>query len=113
QPVPSPTTAPEPVTTPTQPTAEAPASANDERTQMTKASMPGTTTLGTSSEAEESPMKKALQQIENIKEELKKVLSQFGEVLSGLRQAERDKKASEKEIEQVREKLREIQSVRI
>lgn len=63
--------------------------------------------------AETSPVKAVIQHIENLKETLKGVLKECNEVLDGLKQIEKDKKASDKEIESVREKLREIQSVRI
>ena len=62
---------------------------------------------------ETSPVKAVIQHIESIKETLKGVFKEFHEVLDGLKQIEKDKKASDKEIESVREKLREIQSVRI
>ena len=39
--------------------------------------------------------------------------AEFAEVLDCLKQLEKEKKASDKEMESVREKLREIQSVRI
>jgi hypothetical protein len=44
---------------------------------------------------------------------LKGVLKEFAEVMDGLKQLEKEKKASDKEMDSVREKLREIQSVRI
>jgi len=63
--------------------------------------------------AESSPVKAVAQHIENIRETLKGVLKEFSQVLDDLKQLEKDKKASDKEVESVREKLREIQSVRI
>lgn len=62
---------------------------------------------------ETSPVKAVIQHIENIKDTLKGVLKDFAEVLDCLKQLEKEKKASDKEMESVREKLREIQSVRI
>ena len=62
---------------------------------------------------EVSPVKAVIQHIENIKESLKGVLREFADVLDGLKQMEKEKKASDKEMESVREKLREIQNVRI
>ena len=62
---------------------------------------------------ETSPVKAVIQHIDNIKESLKGVLRELNEALDGLKQLEKEKKASDKEMESVREKLREIQSVRI
>jgi len=42
---------------------------------------------------------------------LKGAVRQFGEVTDALRQVEKEKKANDKEVGQVREKLRAIQSV--
>ncbi len=62
---------------------------------------------------ETSPVKAVIQHIENIKDTLKGVLKEFNEALDCLKLLEREKKASDKEMDSVREKLREIQSVRI
>lgn len=62
---------------------------------------------------ETSPVKAVIQHVENIKETLKGVLKEFAEVMDGLKVIEKEKRATDKEIESVREKLREIQSVRI
>lgn len=62
---------------------------------------------------EPSPVKAVIEHIENIKETLKGVLKEFAEVIDGLKVIEKEKKATDKEIASVREKLREIQSVRI
>ena len=62
---------------------------------------------------ETSPVRAVIQHIENIKETLKGVIKEFAEVLDGLKQLEKEKKATDKEIESVRQKLHEIQSVRI
>ena len=51
--------------------------------------------------------------IENIKESLKGVLREFATVLDDLKQLEKEKRANDREMESVREKLREIQAVRI
>ena len=56
-------------------------------------------------------MKAVIDQIDGIKETLKTVVRQFGDVVDALRQVEKEKKANDKEIEQVREKFRAIQSV--
>ncbi len=62
---------------------------------------------------ETSPVKAVIQHVENIKETLKGVLKEFADVIDGLKVIEKEKRATDKEIESVREKLREIQSVRI
>jgi len=62
---------------------------------------------------ETSPVKAVIEHVEHIKETLKGVLKEFAEVMDGLKVIEKEKRATDKEIESVREKLREIQSVRI
>ncbi|NBR88037.1 MAG: hypothetical protein EBT61_21520, partial [Verrucomicrobia bacterium] len=62
---------------------------------------------------ETSPVKAVIEHIDSIKEALKGVLRELNEALDGLKQLEKEKKASDKEMESVREKLREIQAVRI
>jgi septal ring factor EnvC (AmiA/AmiB activator) len=62
---------------------------------------------------EPSPVKAVIEHIEQIKETLKGVLKEFAEVLDGLKVIEKEKRATDKEIASVRDKLREIQSVRI
>ena len=62
---------------------------------------------------ETSPVKAVIQHIEAIKDTLKGVLKEFAEVLDCLKQLEKEKKASDREMDSVREKLREIQAVRI
>ena len=78
--------------------------------------MPKTTETNpteTQPSTETSPVKAVIQHVENIKETLKGVLREFAEVMDGLKVIEKEKRATDKEIESVREKLREIQSVRI
>jgi hypothetical protein len=74
---------------------------------------PQTQPTETQSATETSPVKAVIQHIEQIKETLKGVLKEFAEVMDGLKQLEKEKRASDKEMESVREKLREIQAVRI
>ena len=62
---------------------------------------------------EPSTVKGVMLHIENIKESLKGVLREFATVLDDLKQLEKEKRASDREMESVREKLREIQAVRI
>ena len=61
----------------------------------------------------DSPLKEAVDQIEKIKETLKTVINDFATVLSVIRQAEKEKKATEKEVEAIRATLRSLQRVRI
>ena len=63
--------------------------------------------------AETSPVKVVMQHLDSIKESLKGVLRELNEALDGLKLLEKEKKASDKEMESVRAKLREIQAVRI
>ncbi len=72
-----------------------------------------TTETTTATETANSPMKRAMEQVERIKDGLKGVLHDINELFFSLKTAEREQKASDKEIEAVREKLREIQSVTI
>ena len=58
-----------------------------------------------------SSVRLVIDQIDALKESLKAVVRQFGEVTDALRQVEKEKKANDKEVDQVREKLRAIQSV--
>ena len=81
-----------------------PTSTMPKETQTTPTETPATET---------SPVKAVIQHIENIKESLKGVLREFADVLDDLKQMEKEKKASDKEMDSVREKLREIQAVRI
>lgn len=64
-------------------------------------------------EVPETAIKKVIDQIERIKETLKSVLTDFGDVLTALKTAEKEKKASEKEIESIRTTLRSLQKVQI
>ncbi|HZQ48269.1 MAG TPA: hypothetical protein VFC07_14730 [Verrucomicrobiae bacterium] len=51
-------------------------------------------------------IRKAIEQVDHIRSELKKVLEEMHEVLRTLEQVEREKTASEEEIELLRESLR-------
>ncbi len=97
---------------PAEPQATAAANPN-ERTNMPRATANNTTTETTTTETADSPIRQAMEHIEKIKDTLKAVIHEFNDVLGLLKSAEKDKKTSDKEIESVREKLREIQSVRI
>jgi len=99
-------TSPAPTASPSQSETTNP---TEEKTPMPKA----TTTEANSAETAESPVKSLVQHVETIKESLKGVLRDLNDLLDFVKKTEREKKASEKEIEAVREKLREIQSVKI
>ncbi|HUR46450.1 MAG TPA: hypothetical protein VMZ27_11290 [Candidatus Saccharimonadales bacterium] len=60
-----------------------------------------------------SALKQAVQKVEQIKDSLKGVLTDLNDVLKALNQAQRDKRASEKEVEEVREALQSLQRIRI
>ncbi len=60
-----------------------------------------------------SSFKAALEHIERIKTNLRDVISDLGEAVSLLKAAEKEQRATTKEIDTVRSKLREIQSVKI
>ena len=52
-----------------------------------------------------------IEQIDTIRDALKGVTRQFGDVVDALRSLEKEKRVSDREVEQVREKLRDLQSV--
>ena len=59
------------------------------------------------------PLKEAAEQIEKLKETLKGALNEFNAVLAAIRLAEKEKKATEKEVDGVRTTLRSLQKVQI
>ena len=81
-----------------------------ERKEMPKATETNPTEATPSTE---SGVKSLVQHIEQIKESLKGVIRDMNDLLDFVKKAEKEKKTSDKEIEAVREKLREIQSVKI
>ncbi|TXT46365.1 MAG: DNA polymerase III subunit beta [Limisphaerales bacterium] len=87
---------PQPNTNSNPPVAEQPQAQPQPTSTMPK----DTQTNPTEAPTETSPVKAVIQHIDNIKESL-------------LKQLEKEKKASDKEMDSVREKLREIQAVRI
>lgn len=90
----TPAPTPEPVTT-------------EERTTMPKqTSVP-------KEEQQDTPLKQLVQQLESIKNNLKTVLGELAAAVDVVKRAEKEKKQSDKEIEAIRAKLREIQSVSI
>ncbi len=84
-----------------------------ERTTMPKTETTTTTPPVAQSEPQESPLKQLIQQIETIKASLKSVVNDLHEALTVVKQAEKEKRLADKEIEAIREKVREIQSVSI
>ena len=62
---------------------------------------------------ESSAFKNALEQIDQIKTSLRDIIGDLGDTMTTLKAAEKEQRASAKEIETVRAKLREIQSVEI
>ncbi len=61
----------------------------------------------------DSPLREAVERIEQIKETLKSVVNDFNAVLAIIKVAEKEKKATEKEVEAVRATLRSLQKVEI
>ncbi|NBV25461.1 MAG: hypothetical protein EBS05_26565 [Proteobacteria bacterium] len=104
-----PVSAPNPQPNSNPPVNEQPQAQPQETKTMPKSETNPTETPAT----ETSPVKAVIEHIDHIKEALKGVLRELNEVLDGLKQLEKEKKASDREMESVREKLREIQSVRI
>jgi len=97
--------APEPTPQP-QPANETPAPTSTKETPM--ASNPTETNL-----TPESPLKDVLKHLDDLKENLRDILRDIQHAYNLVKQAEKEKKATDKEIESVRAKLREIQAVKI
>ena len=72
-----------------------------------------TTAPAPATEQQESPLKQLLHQIENIKTTLKAVIADLGMASDMLKKAEKEKRLADKEVESIRETVREIQSVTI
>jgi hypothetical protein len=77
-----------------------------------------TTTSNGTSEMEQqqensSPLKQAVQKVDQIKEALRGVQSDLNDVLKALNQAQRDQRSTEKEVEDVRDALQSLQKIRI
>jgi DNA polymerase III sliding clamp (beta) subunit (PCNA family) len=108
-----PTAAPNPQPTNINPPVNEPTSPAQPQQTSPMPKEPQTQPTETQPATETSPVKAVIQHIEQIKETLKGVLKEFAEVMDGLKQLEKEKRASDKEMESVREKLREIQAVRI
>lgn len=83
---------------------------------MPRATTPATSTNGEASapkESDLSPMQQVIHRIDTLRDNLKGTLRDLGELLDLLKSAEKERKANDKEIEAVREKLRDLQNVRL
>jgi DNA polymerase III sliding clamp (beta) subunit (PCNA family) len=107
----------EPSTKPQQPTETAPPvipEANEERNNMPRTAKTQTETTTTeTSAAENNGAKSLVDQVEQIKEGLKNVVRDLTAVIDSVKLAEKEKRSSEKEIDAIRTKLRQIQNVTI
>jgi len=92
-------------TTSLEPTARVPATAEVQNNSGNNGSNNGNGTT--------SPVKPLVDQVETIKDGLKAVIRDLSTVVDTLKQAEKEKRGTEKEIEAVRTKLRQIQNVTI
>lgn len=77
-----------------------------------------TTTSNGTSEMEQqpengSPLKQAMQKVDQVKESLRGVQTDLNDLLKLLGQANRDQRSTEKEVEDVREALQSLQRIRI
>ena len=72
-----------------------------------------TSTATHTQEQQDSPLKLLIQQIESIKTTLKGVIGELHTALDVVKRAEKEKRLADKEVEAIREKVREIQSVSI
>jgi hypothetical protein len=88
---------------------------NNERTDMPRTAATTIPPIETKTEsnAGESNVKAVVQQVERIKDTLKGVINEFGDVLANLKLVEKEKKANDREIQSVRESLQEIQRIKI
>jgi DNA polymerase III sliding clamp (beta) subunit (PCNA family) len=100
--------APEPTPQP-QPANETPAPTPTKEETKPVSTTPATETNTTP----ESPLKDVLKNLDDLKENLRDILRDLQHAYNLVKQAEKEKKATDKEIESVRAKLREIQSVKI
>ncbi|MEA3212307.1 MAG: hypothetical protein QOE70_5364 [Chthoniobacter sp.] len=99
-----------------QPSTPPPKAESQERKSMPDQN--GTTTSGTSNgtttaTAEKPALETALAQIETIRGEFRSTIAGLNKLADALKQAQREQKASDKEIQSVRQTLRSLKSVRI
>ena len=72
-----------------------------------------TTTANNNGNGNGSAVKSLVEHVEQIKETLKNVIRELNTVIDTVKRAEKERKSSDKEIEAIRSKLRQIQSVAI
>ncbi|MCX6896791.1 MAG: hypothetical protein NTZ16_15130 [Verrucomicrobia bacterium] len=99
------TTAPKPAATPQPQTPPQPQTEAQERKDMPKATA--------KPEPATSPTTSLLDQVETVKETLKNVIRDLTSLTDAVKQAEKDKRASEKEVETARAVLKRLQQVSI
>ncbi len=104
-----------PASTPVAPETPPPATEVPAPTEpQTKEAKPVSTTPATETNSvPESPLKDVLKHLDDLKENLRDILRDLQHAYNLVKQAEKEKKATDKEIESVRAKLREIQAVKI
>jgi hypothetical protein len=104
----------QPAAAPQSSTTATPPAESTEPVQQERTTMPRQTTVApVNGEQQDSPLKQLLHQIENIKTTLKAVLADLSMAADVVRKAEKEKRITEKEIETIRGKVRDIQSVSI
>jgi len=100
-PKPQPTTQEAPITEPTMPT----------YTEETPEPQPVNRLAAVPEPPTKPTIRSVIEQIDGIRDSLRSTVRQFGDVVEALRVVEKDRKASDKEVEVVREKLRALQGV--
>jgi len=91
-----------------QPTEESPPMKTANRIEQVQNTQPAT-----QAEQPTSAFKQAMEHVEKIKDSLKTVVSDLNDLLKTLAQAQKEKRATEKEIESIRESLQSLQRIRI
>lgn len=111
-PVPAPVNTPPPSADQHQPTTPHMQATNGQQPRAA-ANGSGTTQAAPSKEETKSSLEAALVQIESIKTGFREAINGLTKVGDHIRQAMREQKTSEKEVQNVRQTLRSLQSVRI
>jgi DNA polymerase III sliding clamp (beta) subunit (PCNA family) len=99
-------------TTPTE-TSTATQPVNEERKDMPRQITVAPVNGEHEQQQQDTPLKQLIQQIENIRTALKDVLGDLGDCLDIVKKAEKEKRLADKEVEAIREKVRDIQSMSI
>ena len=97
----------------TTPTEERNTMTTNTMTAPERANLKAASTTSEENGENRSAFKAALEQIDGIKSSLRDIIGELGEAMTMLKAAEREQRASAKEIEVFRAKLKEIQSVEI